>query len=116
MVTFLLCQSCVARIAPSLSPAVLDILMMVGGLSVWLTRGGNEGFLPVLCAGGWAWRDPRLSCAEPPPPPAPSVLGHTPCLSVGMKALGMWVFYGLAFPLPNGKRIREGLVKSVMAE
>lgn len=68
MVTFLLCQSCVARIAPSLSPAVLDILMMVGGLSVWLTRGGNEGFLPVLCAGGWAWRDPRLSCAETPPP------------------------------------------------
>lgn len=59
---------------------------------------------------------PEALLCRTPPPPAPSVLGHTPCLSVGMKALGMWVFYGLAFPLPNGKRIREGLVKSVMAE
>lgn len=108
-----LCQSRVARIAPSLNQAVLSILMTLWvfplGLPMALVK---DFFRPVFWQGGVVEPE-RHSHSEAPPPPSPSVLGHTLVWSVGTKALGMWVFYGLGVQLPNGMRIREGPVKHV---
>lgn len=109
IVMFPPCQLCVARRALFLKQVVLGILGMAVGLSVCLACGGSERFPPVVCTGGWAgMMEPKaLLCTSSPRPLLPIWDACLVC-QWEVKALGMWVFHGLAFQLPNGNRIREG--------
>lgn len=67
-VTFPLCQSCVARIAPSLNQAVIGHPRDAVRLSIWLDPCGSARFLLVLCFGRWAQGNQAVLCRNSLPP------------------------------------------------
>lgn len=101
-VTFPLCQSCVARIVPSLYQAALGVLVTLWVFRFGLTHVGVQDFV-LFCVSVGGHRVIRLSCAGAPCHLLSS--GTRLVLSAAMKALGMWVFYGLGFQLPDGKKV-----------
>lgn len=67
-VTFPLCQSCVARIAPSLNQAVIGHPRDAVGLSIWLDPCGSARFRFVLCFSRWAQGNQAVLCRSSLPP------------------------------------------------
>ena len=109
-VPFPLCQSCVARIAPSLSQAVVGHPCDAVVFSVWLDPRWERTVSSWPVFGWWAEWNPglRTSLLALPMP------GHVPRFVSGNTSTGNAGVLGLGFQLPPGKQSRQAPVKSVM--